>query len=105
MVVTTPPLYVRSSFIPAELREMDHWMPYQLSRGRKIPLGLDNRPCDPHDPRHWRSYTHATIPYFQERRGAHGLAFALDDSGYTGLDIDRSVNVHGHPEASAQRYL
>lgn len=85
-------LYLRAPYVPKVLREQDRWLPTRMVKGKKVPLSPSGRPCNPHDPSNRQSFEEATRPYFQERRGVHGLAFALDGSGYAAIDLDGVVD-------------
>ena len=99
-------LYLRSAYVPAELRAEPRWLPWKRFGRKKVPVDHRGKPCDPHDPAHWQSFAEAIGPYYRETHGVSGVGYALDGSGIAVLDVDGCVDEQtGEVSVEARRLV
>jgi hypothetical protein len=83
--------------IPEELKKIDHWMLYKeeevegKNRKTKKPyMAVENRYGSSTDSTRWCSYDTA-VQALTDKPNMDGLAFALSDSPYCGIDLDDCI--------------
>jgi hypothetical protein len=86
-----------SPFVPAELRALTRWVPWDLKPGKdgrptKVPRGSTT------DPKTWQTFDDALAV------GADGVGFVFTDTDYSGVDLDGCL-VDGRPTAEARQLI
>ena len=85
------------STIPETLKCKPNWLfwKYETINGkkRKPPISANGYPTNIHNPDNWLTFQRA-IDGFKPKIHA-GIGFVLDNSGYTGIDIDNCLKING----------
>jgi hypothetical protein len=88
---------ITAPFVPAELRTLTRWVPWDLKPGKdsrptKVPRGSTT------DPKTWQTFDAALAV------GADGVGFVFTDTAYTGVDLDGCL-IDGQPTPEARQII
>tara|TARA_B100000749_G_C18079076_1_gene322904 strand:- start:1 stop:363 length:363 start_codon:yes stop_codon:yes gene_type:complete len=83
--------------ISNNLRSIPQWVHWKLKtvngKKSKPPTCANGYRTDIHNPDSWLTFQQATDSYNPKIH--HGIGFVLDNSGYTGIDIDNCLEING----------
>ena len=83
--------------ISNSLRSIPQWVHWKLKtvdgKKSKPPTCANGYRTDIHNPDSWLTFQQATDSYNPKIH--HGISFVLDNSGYTGIDIDNCLEING----------
>ena len=98
-------LHQTLSNVPNEIKAIHHWIHWKLEHSegkeRKLPVSPNGRRIDVHNPKNWLPLQEAIDKYNPQIHS--GIGFVLDDSGYTGIDIDNCLETP-HKASSLKKW-
>ena len=85
-----------SAHLPSYLQSIPQWVHWKYtidknSKESKPPTCANGHQIDIHNPNNWLTFQQSTNSYNPKIH--NGIGFVLDNSGYTGIDIDDCLEI------------